>query len=197
MLSIKRNMSSYVKFDNIALALSKMDDIKFISSSTEPYIILIEYKEESMQLIYDYSSEKLVISFNFNYVKIKDLTYELFNEKGIRYYLNLLINLKIKEHRNYVEEIKILMKNENIELDMYHEKMSIAFDYPQTEIYIIKYNNHVYDDNQIRFMIDQKTLRWKIDYYRLCKQWDFINMRDIREKGVSYFLDLLRGSKNF
>lgn len=124
MLPIKKNMSQYIKFDNIALALSKMDDIKFISSSTEPYIILIEYKEEPIQFVYYHSSGKLVIGFNFNYVKIQKLTYELFEEKGIRYYLNLLIDLKLKEHYNYVEEVKSLMKKENITIDKYHEEMS-------------------------------------------------------------------------
>jgi hypothetical protein len=196
MLCDKKYISQYIKFDNIALALSKMDDIKFISSSTEPYIILIEYRNEPIQFIYDYYSGKLVICFNFNYVKIKDLTYELFEQKGIRYYLNLLIDLKVKEHRNYVEEIKIIMKNENIEVDTYNEDMSIVFKYPQTEIYITKYNNHIYDSD-IRFMIDHHFLRWKINFYSHSKEWDFINMIDIREKGVSYFLDSLRGSKKY
>src|SRR5436190_3356515 len=162
-----KNISRYMKFHYIALALSKMDDIKFISSSTEPYIILIEYKDEPIQFVYDHYSGKLVVGFNFNYVKIKDLTYELFEQKGIRYYLNLLIDLKIQEHRNYVEEIKKLMENENIEIDKYNEEMSIIFGHLQTEIYVIKYNNHVYDSD-ISFMIDQKTLRWKINFYSHC-----------------------------
>lgn len=196
MLSTKKNISQYMKFENIVLALSKMDDIKFISSSTEPYIILIEYKDEAIQFVYDYNSGNLLVGFNFNYVKIKNLTYELFEQKGIRHYLNLLIDLKIQEHRNYVEEIKNLMKNENIIVDNYNEEMSIVFGYPQTELYITNYNDHVYDSD-IRFMIDHHSLRWKINFYSHCKEWSFINMIDIREKGVTHFLDKLRGSKKY
>jgi len=196
MLCVKKNIHPNIKFDLIEHSLQKMDDVKFISSFIEPYILLIEYKNEPIQFIYDFYSGKLIIGFNFNYVKLNNLTYELLEQKGIRYYLNLLIDLKVKELRNYVTEIKELMKNENIIVDIYNEEMSIAFSHPQTELYVTNYNNHVYDSD-IRFMIDEHSLRWKINFYSHSKEWSFINMIDIREKGVSYFLDLLRGSKKY
>lgn len=186
----------HIKFYNIVLALRKMDDIKFISYSIKPYIILIEYKDEPIQFIYDYHSGKLVVGFNFNYVKIENLMYELFEQKGIRYYLNVLIDLKIKEIYSNYDEIKTLMENDNIKIDDEQGQTSIAFGYQPRELYVTNYNNCSYDSD-IRFMIDHRSLRWTINFYSHSRAQDFINIIDFREKGITHFLNhLSRSSRN-
>lgn len=164
-------------FNNISHALQKMPDVEFISSYTEPYLIEIEYNYEPLQLIYDILTGKLILGFSRNLVKLVNLTYDMLNEKGIRYYLNELLELKNKEWENQRKEVKKLLEEHVTNLYEYNSNTYMTFNYKNSD--------------DIDFIFDRSLLRWEMRYNSFSTYSSNIKTESFRKKGIAYYLDEL------
>lgn len=170
-------MNNTIQFNNILYALQKMPDVEFISSYTEPYIISIEYKCEPIQLIYDILSGKLILGFNRNHIRLVNLTYDMLNEKGIRYYLNEIFQLKDEEWENERNEVKNLLK----------DHVTILFEYNSNTYMTFNYKN----SDDVDFIFDKSSFRWVIRYSRFSKMMHDIRSESFKKKGIVTYLDKL------
>jgi len=155
-------------FNMINFALSKFDNVLIISVQKNPYIILFTYNDEKINLLYDLHTKKSTFKFASNSLCIENITYELLVQKGLKYYINNLLETKqqyitesVNQIKNLCSKISILRENNNNELELLY-KDQYAF--------------------KLKFSSD--LLDWTIDLYMYSYISQNITTNNLTKKGL-------------
>lgn len=169
-------------FNNIKTCFEKLENVVLISISKDPYILLITYQEEQIQLTYNIYTCQSNLQFKDCYVKIINIPYQCFEEKGITYYLKLLSQLKIETVDVDFNKVQNILPNNAV---ITNYPMDVALGTPNT--FRVKYKNSY----NFIFSLDPVTLQWRIEFYLCMFIQNNIDTESLINKGISYHLDKL------